>query len=156
MNQIDKVKKLREKTGVSYNLCLRAINETKGDLKNAEELLIKWGGKKINERRTKKTLNGGIFAYVHHNAQVATLVELQTETDFVANNNEFKNLGHELAMQIASLKPQSIDELLNQPYIRDNQKKINDLINESTLKFGEKIVIKRFIRWELGDENISQ
>lgn len=156
MNDVDKLKKLREKTGVSYSLCLKAIKETKGDLKKAEELLIKWGGEKINEKKERKTLNGGIFAYVHHNSQVSALVELQTETDFVANNNEFKNLGHELAMQIASLKAESINELLNQPYIRDNNKKINDLINESVLKFGEKIVIKRFIRWELGDENISK
>lgn len=155
MNDFDKLKKLREKTGVSYNLCLKAIKESKGDLKKAEELLTKWAGEKINEKRERKTLNGGIFAYVHHNSQVATLVELQTETDFVANNNEFKNLGHELAMQIASLKPQSIEELLNQPYIRDNNKKINDLINESALKFGEKILIKRFTRWELGEENIN-
>lgn len=155
MSHIDKLKKLREKTGVSYHLCLKAIKETKGDLKKAEELLIKWGAEKISEKQQRKTSQGGIFAYVHHNLQIAAMVELQSETDFVANNEEFKNLGHQLAMQIASLKPQSIDELLNQQYIRDGNKKIADLINEAVLKFGEKIVIKRFVRWEVGEKEIK-
>ena len=152
MEYLEKLKKLREKTGISYHLCLKAIKETKGDLKKAEELLIKWGGEKISKIGQKKTCQGGIFVYLHYNLQIAAMVELQSETDFVANNEEFKNLGHELAMQIASLEAQSIDELLNQQYIKDNNKKIADLINEAALKFGEKIVIKRFIRWEVGQE----
>lgn len=150
MNNINKVKILREKTGVSYSLCLKAINQSKGDLNKAQELLLKWGGEKIREKKDRQTTNGGIFSYVHHNHQVASLIELQSETDFVANNNEFKKLGHELSMQIASLKPNSIEELLEQPYIKDGSKKISDLLKEAVLKFGENILIKRFIRWELG------
>lgn len=153
MEYLNKVKELREKTGIPYHLCLKAIKKTNGDLKKAEELLIKWGGEKINEKKQNKTANGGIFAYIHHNSQIATLVELRSETDFVANNNEFKQLGHELAMQIASLNPKNPEELLNQPYIRDTNKKINDLINEAVLKFGEKIQIKRFVRWDLSEQD---
>lgn len=152
MDHITKVKILREKTGVSYSLCLKAINQSKGDLNKAEELLLKWGAEKIKEKKDRQTANGGIFSYVHHNHQIASLIELQTETDFVANNTEFQQLGHELAMQVASLGPQSIEKMLEQPYIRDNSKKIADLLKSAVLKFGENIVIKRIIRWELGSQ----
>ncbi|MCX7881164.1 MAG: elongation factor Ts [Patescibacteria group bacterium] len=144
-----KLKSLRQKTGVSFSLCKRALEETNNDIKKAEELLLKWGAKKAEEKQSRTTANGAIFSYVHHNKKVAALIEILCETDFVANNVEFDKLGKELAMQVASLSPTNVEELLTQEYIRDPSKKISDLIKEAVLKFGENIKINRFIRWNL-------
>jgi elongation factor Ts len=149
---ITKIKLLREKTGVSYSLCKKALEESNNDLDKAEKLLIQWGGEKIIEKTDKKTAYGSIFTYLHHNKQVAAMVEILCETDFVSQNQKFQELGHNIAMQIASLKPENVDQLLNQPFIKDSSKTINDLINEANLKFGEKIKINRFICWYIGQD----
>jgi len=147
MIYLEKLKKLRNETGISFSLCKKALEEAKGDLNQAKKLLQQWGGEKLKDKKDKKNQEGAIFSYVHHNGKIAALVEIFCETDFVAGNLEFKDLGKNIAMQIASLNPQSLDELLNQEYIKDSGKKINDLINEAALKFGEKIKIGRFTRW---------
>ncbi len=152
MIDFKKLKELRKKTGVSFSTCKKVLEESKNDIKKAEKMLIALGETKIKEKSGKKTKAGQIFSYVHHNGHVASLVELQCETDFVSDNQEFKNLGHDLAMQIASLKPKTIKELLNQDFIKDPTKKISELINESVLKFGEKIIIFRIIVWSLGEK----
>lgn len=149
MIDLEKLKQLRKKTGVSFSLCKKALEETNNNLNEAEKLLLKWGGEKLKDKSEKKTQEGGIFAYVHHNRKVASLVELLCETDFVSNNLTFQELGQNIAMQIASQNPQTNEELLQQEFIKDPSKKISDLINEAVLKFGEKIVINRFIRWEI-------
>ena len=76
-------------------------------------------------------------------------MEIACETDFVSGNKEFQHLGQEIAMQVASLKADNVEELMSQEYIRDPEKKINDLIKEAVLKFGENIKIKRIVHWEL-------
>ena len=86
---------------------------------------------------------------VHHNKRIASLLELKSETDFVSGNDEFQKLGQELAMQVASITSKTVEELMDQEYIRDPGKKINELIKEAVLKFGENIKIARFVRWEL-------
>jgi len=93
---------------------------------------------------------GSIFSYVHHNGSIASLIELSCETDFVSENEEFKTLGHEIAIQVASLKPKNIKDLIEQEYVKDPSKKIKDLINDYILKFGEKIVISKILFWEFG------
>ena len=149
MVDIEKLKTLRKKTGISIALCKKALEETKNDSAKAEKLLLKWGAEKISDKKDRATSQGAIFSYVHHNKKIAALVEILCETDFVSNNSEFQKLGTEIAMQIASLSPKTSDELLKQEYIRDSSKKINDLIKEAVLKFGENIKIGRFIRWNL-------
>lgn len=150
---INKLKILRQQTGVSFSLCKKALEESNNDLEVAKKLLKKWGAEKITDKLTRKTSQGGIFSYLHYNKKIASLVEIACETDFVSQNSEFQKLGEELAMQIASMNPENIEELLNQPYIRDPKKKIADLIQEAVLKFGENIKIKRLIRWQLGSGN---
>ena len=147
MIDFQKLKKIRKETGVSFSLCKKALEETKGDLEKAKKLLQNWGAKELENKAQKETKEGAIFSYIHHNGKIASLVELFCETDFVAANSQFKELGKDIAMQIASLNPQSLQELLQQNYIKDPTKKIADLINEAVLKFGEKIRIGRFIRW---------
>ncbi|MGB9707464.1 MAG: elongation factor Ts [Microgenomates group bacterium] len=149
MVDLEKLKQLRKKTGVSFSLCKKALEETKNNLEEAEKLLLQWGGEKLKDKSERKTKEGAIFSYVHHNKKIASLVEILCETDFVSSNAAFKQLGQDIAMQIASQNPQNNDQLLQQEFIKDPSKKINDLLNEAVLKFGEKIVINRFIRWEI-------
>ncbi|PIP15267.1 elongation factor Ts [Candidatus Roizmanbacteria bacterium CG22_combo_CG10-13_8_21_14_all_35_9] len=149
MYDINKLKILRQQTGVSFSLCKKALEETKNNLEKAKKLLCKWGADKALDKTHRKTSAGAIFSYVHHNKRVASLVELNCETDFVSGNKDFQTLGNELAMQVASLKAEKVKELLEQEYIRDPSKKISDLIKEAVLKFGENIKINRIVRWSL-------
>lgn len=147
---LKKLKQLREMSGVSFALCKKALEESDNNLEEAKKKLTTLAGAKIAEKATRTTSQGGIFSYVHHNGKIAALVELQTETDFVSGNEEFKKLGKELAMQLASVDAKKEEEFLAQEYIRDSGKKIEDLIKEAVLKFGENIKVARFLRWELG------
>lgn len=144
------LKKLREQTGVSFSVCKKALEEAKNDIDEAKKLLTKWGEKKAADKADRATSQGVIASYVHHNKKIATMVELQTETDFVANNEEFRTLAQEIAMQVATMNPENVDELLKQEYVRDPSKTIGDLIKDAVLKFGENTKISRILRWELG------
>lgn len=149
MYDINKLKQLREETGVSFSLCKGALEEGKNNLGLAKKLLKKWGIAKAKDKSARNTTAGAIFSYVHHNKKIASLIELACETDFVSGNKEFQSLGQELAMQVASVRAETNEEFLNQEYIRDPSKKINDLIKEAVLKFGENIKIIKFIRWSV-------
>ncbi|MBP7966931.1 elongation factor Ts [Candidatus Woesebacteria bacterium] len=151
MLDYDKLKQLRAESGVSFSLCKKALEETDNDMNAAKKKLQEWGAKKAADKADRETGQGGIFSYVHHNKKIASLLELQSETDFVSGNDEFQKLGAELAMQIASVPAQDVEEFLKQPYIRDPGKTIDDLIKESILKFGENIRVSRFVRWALGE-----
>ena len=149
MYDIKKLKELRAETGISFSLCKKALEESKNNLGEAKKLLSKWGADKAKDKSERKTGAGAIFSYVHHNKKVASLVELACETDFVSGNKDFQILGQEIAMQAASIVASDLKEFLEQEYIRDPSKKINDLIKEAVLKFGENIKIVKFIRWTL-------
>ncbi len=149
MYDINKLKQLREETGVSFSLCKKALEEANNNIDEAKKLLSKWGADKAKDKEGRSTSAGAIFSYVHHNRKVAALVDMSSETDFVSGNSEFQKLGQEIAMQVASLKPETVDELLNQNYIRDPSKKISDLIKDAILKFGENIKINRILYWSI-------
>lgn len=144
------LKTLREQTGVSFSVCKKALEEGGNDIEAAKKLLTKWGEKKAADKADRSTEQGVIASYVHHNKKIATMVELQTETDFVANNEEFRALAQEIAMQVATMNPENVEELLKQEYIRDPSKTIGDLVKGAVLKFGENTKIARILRWELG------
>jgi elongation factor Ts len=144
------LKKLREQTGVSFSVCKKALEEANNDIDAAKKLLTKWGEKKAADKADRATSQGVIASYVHHNKKIATMVELQTETDFVANNEEFRTLAQEIAMQVATMNPENVDELVKQEYVRDPSKTIGDLIKDAVLKFGENTKVSRILRWELG------
>ncbi|OGK23785.1 hypothetical protein A2954_03125 [Candidatus Roizmanbacteria bacterium RIFCSPLOWO2_01_FULL_37_12] len=150
MLDINKLKQLRNETGISIALCKKALEETSGDLKKAKNLLNKWGIEKNSDKNQRTTSQGSIFSYIHHNGKIAGFVELLSETDFVSNNADFQKLGKEITLQVASLPAKTAGQLLKQDYIRDPGKKISDLINEAVLKFGENIKIGKILRWELG------
>lgn len=146
------LKKLREQTGVSFSVCKKALEEASNDIEKAKKLLSKWGEKKAADKAERSTEEGVIGSYIHHNKRIAALAELRTETDFVAKNEEFRALAQEIAMQVATMNPESVEELLKQEYIRDPSKNIGDLIKDAILKFGENTKIHRILRWEMGRE----
>lgn len=152
MVDFEKLKQLREETGISFAICKKALEEAKNDISKAKKFIEKIAGEKIQEKSKRSTKSGGLFTYVHHNKKVASIVEIQCETDFVSGNKEFQEFGHEIALQIASLYPNNVNELLSQEYIKDPKRKISDLLNEVTLKFGEKIQISKIAFWILGEK----
>lgn len=145
------IKELRDKTGAGVNDCKEALEEAKGDLKKAEEILQKKGFEKAAKKGDRATGSGFIESYVHA-GRIGVLVELQCETDFVARTDEFKTLAHEIALQVSSMNPKDTSVLLKQEYIRDASKTIEDLIKAAIAKMGENIVLSRFSRLELGKE----
>lgn len=147
---IEQIKKLREKTGAGISDCRQALVAAKGDFGRALEILKEKGTEIVAKKAGRATGQGLIETYVHTDGRVAAVVELQCETDFVARTPDFKNLAHELALQIASMDPTDVDELLHQEYIRDSARTIKDLVAEVIAKTGENIKIKRFVRFELG------
>jgi len=149
MYDIKKLKQLREETEISFSLCKKALEESKNNIEAAKKLLNKWGIAKAKDKSNRNTQAGIIFSYVHHNKKVASLIQLACETDFVSGNKDFQSLGQELAMQVASIRAETNEELLEQEYIRDPSKKISDLIKEAVLKFGENIKVIKFIRWSV-------
>jgi elongation factor Ts len=126
------------------------LEEAKGDLKKAQEILRKKGIEAAEKKAERVVGQGLVETYVHANGKVAAMVEIACETDFVARTPDFKNLAHEIVMQVCAMDPESVDELLHQEYIRDNEQTIGGLVKETISKLGENIQVKRFIRFELG------
>ena len=147
---VDQIKKLRTKTGAGIADVRKALEESIGDEKEAEELLRSWGINKAAAKADRVVGQGLVETYIHSGGKVGSMVEINCETDFVARTDEFKNLAHEVAMQVAAMDPVDVEELLKQEYIRDGSKTIGELVKEAIAKMGENIVIKRFMRFELG------
>jgi len=148
MITIEDIKELRNITGVSIGECKEALEKSDGDIKKAEEFL-KEVGKKIVQKRMDKETNAGIIdSYIHNGNSVGVLLELGCESDFVARSDGFKELAHELCLQIAVGSSDDVD-LLDMKWIKDPNKTIKELIGDNIGKFGENISIKRFVRYEL-------
>jgi len=148
---IEQVKKLREATGAGILETRKALEETGGDEKKALEILKKKGLQVAEKKKERETKQGVIEVYSHAGGRVVSVVELLCESDFVARNEEFKSLAHELAMQVAAMKPKDMKELLGQEYIRDPQKKVEEILKETIAKIRENIQIGRLARFELGE-----
>ena len=148
MITINQIKQLREETEVSISECKKALTEAKGDFQKAKEILKKWGKDFAKKKLQRKTKQGIIESYIHSNKRVGVILELGCETDFVAKNPDFQKLAHELALQIAAVNPEETP-VLEQSWIRDETRTIKDLIDEYIARFGENIIIKRFVRFEI-------
>ncbi len=192
------VKALRERTGAGMMDCKRALQEADGDMAKAEEILKTSGLASVAKRADRSTGPGRVDAYVHFNNAVGVLIEVDCETDFVANTDEFKQLVKDLALHIATPsapryvtrdevpdevlenerrifeaqarelgKPENVipnivegklkafyeeTVLLDQPYVKDDSKTIQGLLDELSAKVGEKIVVRRFARYRVGEE----
>jgi len=146
---IDQIKKLRADTKAGVMEVKKALEEAKGDMDKAKKWLIEQGLSKAAKKADRETGDGLIISYIHNGGKVGAIVKLGCETDFVANTEEFQTLGKEIAMQIASMNPESIDDLLVQAYIRDPKQSINDLIKSAIAKIGENIVVLEMKRMEI-------
>lgn len=146
------LKKLREESQAGIADCRMALEETENDYDKAKEWLKKRGMDKAAKKGDRETAEGLIEAYIHGNGKVGAMIEIACETDFVARTDEFKSLAHEIAMQAAAMKPESLEKLLGQDYIRDSSMTIDQLIKSVIGKLGENIVLKNFKVFELGSE----
>ena len=146
----DNITKLRDATGAPVMRVKEVLEEQGGDEKKAEKILKKEGFEKAAKRKDKETNQGIVSVYSHHSGKVVGIIELLCETDFVARNDLFKDLAHDLAMQVASMNPKNEKELLKQDYIKDSSKKVSDLVNEVVAKTGENVKVGRLYRMELG------
>ena len=141
------IKKLREETGAPIVRVKKVLDEFKGDEKKALEVLRKEGFEKADKREGRDTGQGKIFTYTHHTGKIVSVVELLCETDFVAKNELFENLGKDVAIQIASMGEKDIEK---QDFIKDPSKKIADLVKAVIAKTGENVKIGKVMRIELG------
>lgn len=189
------VKELREKTGAGMMECKKALEASQGDFEKAIEYLRQKGLATAQKKATRTAQEGIVTAYIHMD-KIGVLLELNCETDFVARNEEFRQLAKDIAMQIAASNPQYISRedipqevierekeiykaqitgnkppqvvekiiqgkiekfyeevcLMDQPFIKEPERKIKDLITEKIAKFGENIVVRRFVRFQVGEK----
>ena len=193
------VKTLRDKTGAGMMDCKKALVDSEGDLNKAVDNLRKSGIAKAEKKGTRDTREGLVYSYIHAGGRLGVLLELNCETDFVAKTEGFKELSHNLAMQIAATNPisldrESVDEtilsrekeiytdqaktegkpdniikkmvegrlnkffqetcLMEQTYIKDPDKKVNDLLTEAIATLGENISVNRFTRFAIGESSL--
>jgi len=142
------VKKLRDETGAGVMDAKRAFEEAGGDFEKATKILKEKGLERAEKKAGREASSGVIDAYIH-NDRVGVLLKLNCETDFVARNEEFKNLAHSISMQIAAMTPDSVEDLLEQTYIKDESTTIEELIKAAIAKLGENIKVEDFTRYEL-------
>lgn len=147
---LELIKKLRQETGAGIADCKEALKFSKGDFNKAKAWLKKKGLDKASFKSDREVKAGLVEVY-SHNGKVGVLLELLCETDFVARTEDFKSLAHELVLQIASMNPASVEELLKQEYIRDSSLTVDQLVKSVVGKLGENIQIGRFERIALGE-----
>jgi elongation factor Ts len=193
------VKELRDRTGAGMMDCKKALQEADGDMAKAEEILRVKGAASSGKRAGRTANEGLIESYIHFNNTVGTIVEVNCETDFVANTDDFRRLAKDLALHIASPaapryvsrddvpeevagaeraifeaqaremgKPDEVvpnivegkmkafyeqTVLLDQPFVKDDSKTIQQMLDEVGAKMGEKVVVRRFTRYRLGEES---
>ncbi len=135
------IKKLREETSAGVMDVKKALEEANGNFDKARDLIRERGLAKAAKKADRETKEGFIGSYIHTTGKVGAMVSLLCETDFVARNDEFQKLGRELAMQVASMRPENIQELLEQDYIRDPKYKVGDLVKELSGKIGENVQV---------------
>jgi elongation factor Ts len=195
------IKELRAATGAGVLDCRKALTEANGDFQKAVEYLREKGLATAAKRADRKASEGVIELYSHGGGRVGVMVEVNCETDFVARSEAFRNLAHEIALQIAAASPRYIREeeipaevleqeleiarkraleegkpaeiaeriaqgrlekfkdevvLLRQPYIRDENLTVHQLLLQNIAAIGENIVIRRFQRWELGETSSEE
>ena len=149
MINAQQIKELRDKTGVSVSVCKKALEETGGDMGKALAVLQRESAKSAEKKADRVLGSGVIEAYVHNNKKVGVILELKSESDFVSGNEEFRNLAKDIAMHIAASAPFDSNELIGQPYIKNPSVTIKELLNQAVQKFGEKIEVSRFARYNL-------
>lgn len=146
---IDQIKSLRDETGLSVADIKKALTEAGGDVAKARELLASRGGDIATKKAGRELKAGIIDSYIHTNKQSGCMLELLCETDFVSRGEGFQELAHDLSLHITGMKPQNVEELLEQPFIKNPEQTIKDLITSYIAKLGENIQVGRFEVFEI-------
>ena len=161
----DRVKELRDQSGAGIMACRNALVEAEGEMEKALQILKQQSLLQVQKKAKRSATQGIVEAYIHTRGRIGAMVEVNCETDFVAHTDEFKELAHHLAMQVAAQEPRFISEeevpegvdiepevacLLLQPYIKHPDKTVQDIIAETIAKVGENVKISRFARFEVG------
>lgn len=148
---VEQIKSLREKTGLGIHDVKHALEEAGGNEEKAMAILKEKGLSTVAKKASRSTNQGLIDTYIHGAGRIGAMVEVNCETDFVARTDDFKYFVHEIALQVASMNPENVDELLDQPYFRDPSKTVKDLLTDIIAKLGENMKIGRIVRFELGE-----
>ena len=163
---IELIRTLREQTGAGIMECKVALEANDGDMEQAAEALKIKGVADVGKRTGRVTNQGLIESYVHAGGRVGAIVELGCETDFVARTTEFKDLAHDIAMQVVAMDPVYLDKdeiqvedhrpvaevaLLQQPFIKENSTSVEEVVQEVAAKLGENVRVLRFSRLALGE-----
>ena len=149
MAEIDNIKQLRQEMGMSVTDINNALEEAGEDLDRARDLLRQRGAEIAQKKQEREAGEGIVDVYLHPTGKTGVLLDLRSETDFVAKSPDFKVLAHELSLQIAAMAPESVEELLAQDSVKDSSKKVQNLLREYIAKLGENIVVKRFSRYQI-------
>jgi elongation factor Ts len=144
----ESVQKLREITSAGVMDCRKALIEANGDIDEAVKIIREKGLSKVEKRAGRETGAGLVHSYVH-NDRIGVLLEVRAETDFVVRSEPFQRLAHDLAMHIAAAAPKDVEELLAQPYIKDESRTVKDIVNEVIAKVGENVSVAQFSRIEV-------
>lgn len=145
---LDKIQKLREITGAGVINCQKALKESDGDIDKAIKIIHERGELIAAKKSARATGAGLLHSYIH-GGRIGVLIEIRCETDFVAKSDDFKALIHNLAMQIAAMDPENVDDLLKQNYIKDESLTVEALVKQTLAKVGENIRVERFCRYEV-------
>ena len=146
---INVIKKLRDETGAGIMDVKNALTAANGDEKVAKEELHKKGLAKAEKRSDREANEGIVYSYIHNGSKIGAMIMLTCETDFVAKTEDFTKVAKEICLQVSSEDYTDLEALLNSPYIRDESKKISDLVSEISGKTGEKVELKKFVRFAI-------
>ncbi len=161
----DRVRDLRDQCGAGIMDCRKALLEAEGNTERALQIIKQQGLLKAKKKAERATTQGVVESYIHAGGRIGAMVEVNCETDFVARTEEFKELAHHLAMQVAAMSPQFVSEeevpedcdtdpqtacLLLQADIKDPSRTVQDIIIETIAKVGENIKVSKLARFELG------
>ena len=141
---IDQVKSLRDETGLSVADIKKALTEAGGDVAKARELLASRGGDIAAKKAGRELKAGVVDSYIHTNKLCGCMLELLCETDFVSRGEVFQALAHDICLHITAMKPQNVEELLAQPFIKNPEQTIQDVITSLVAKLGENIQVGKF------------
>ena len=145
---LNNIQKLREITGAGVMECKKALEKSGGDIDKAVKIIHEQGIFKAEQKSERRTGAGLLTTYIH-NERIGVLLELRCETDFVVKSKPFRELAHELAMQISAMAPEDAEELQKQPYIKDESITVAEFVKRTIAQVGENIRVERFCRYEL-------
>ena len=150
------VKELREKTGAGMMECKKVLTETDGDIEKAMELLRERGITKAAKKASRVAAEGLVGSYISEDGKVGAIAEVNAETDFVAENAEFKQFVNDVVKQVALNNPADVEALLEEKFIADPEKTVKEALINKIATIGENITIRRFVRYETTDGTLGQ